>query len=137
MNSVSDKPEKDKSKFDWVAGRAACSLSRIYKTLKLEVEEDVRERNALRPENAPYEFSIVEKENQFEVVLVAIDLRRSVVFCYEEHAIIILDASGNQMFEVTLVFTEDGRCRMKAKEENRESWQVRRMALEDLLFRTY
>jgi hypothetical protein len=41
------------------------------------------------------------------------------------------------MFEVTLTFSDDGRCRMKAKEENRESWQVRRMALEDLLFRIY
>ena len=134
---MSDKAEKDKSKFDWVAGRAACALSKVYKTLKLEVEEDVRERNAMRPQDAPYEFSVVEKGSQFEVVLDAIDLRRSVTFLYEEHAITVLDASGNQMFEVTLVFTEDGKCRMKAKEENRESWQVRRMALEDLLFRTY
>jgi len=135
--SVSDKPEKDKLKMDWVAGRSACSLPRVYKTLKLEVEEDVRTRNALRPDNSPYEFSVVEKDNQFEVVLEAKGLRKSVAFCYEEHAIIVLDPSGNQMFEVTLTFTDDGKCRMKAKEENRESWQVRRMALEDLLFRTY
>jgi hypothetical protein len=135
--SVSDKAEKDKTKFDWVAGRSACSLPKIYKTLKLEIEEDVRARNEQRPEDAPYEFLVIEKPNQFEVVLEAIDLRRSITFVYEDHAIIVLDASGNQMFEITLVFTDDGNCRMKAKEENRESWQVRRMALEDLLFRTY
>jgi hypothetical protein len=40
------------------------------------------------------------------------------------------------MFEVTLTFSDDGKCKLKAKEENREPWQVRRMALEDLLFRT-
>jgi len=135
--SVSDKVEKDRSKFDWIAGRSACSLPKVFKTLKLEVEEDVRERNALRPDDAPYQFFIEEKENQFSVVLEAKDLHRAVTFCYEPHAIIVLDASGNQMFEVTLTFSDDGRCRMKAKEENRESWQVRRMALEDLLFRIY
>ncbi len=134
---MTDKVEKDKSKFDWIAGRSACSLPKVYKALKLEVEEDVRTRNAMRPDDAPYEFLVVEKDRQFEVVLDSIDLRRSVTFLYEEHAIIVLDSSGNQMFEVTLVFTDDGKCRMKAKEENRESWQVRRMALEDLLFRIF
>ena len=101
-----------------------------------EVEADVKERNDLRPENAPYKFSIDEKGNVFTVILEAGDFRRTTTFQLEDHAILVLDSSGNQMFEVILVFTDDGKCRMKAKEENRESWQVRRMALEDLLFRT-
>jgi hypothetical protein len=134
--SLSDDLKMDKSKFDWVAKRSACSLPRIYKTLLLEVEEDVKARNAMRPDDSPYEFSVVENPSDFSVVLEAKDLHRSVTFKFEEHAIIVLDPSGNQMFEVTLIFTDDGKCRMKAKEENRESWQVRRMALEDLLFRT-
>jgi len=134
---VADNEERDKSKFDWVAGRSDCSLPKVFKTLKLEVAEDVRGRNNMRPHDAPYAFSIEEKDNQFAVVLDAPDLHRSVTFCFEDHAIIVLDPSGNQMFEVTLTFTDDGKCRMKAKEENRESWQVRRMALEDLLFRIY
>jgi hypothetical protein len=134
---VSEKVDREKGKFDWIAARSACSLPRVYKTLKLEVEEDVRERNAQRPENAEYQFSIEEKERQFSVVLDAKDFRRAVTFVYEDHAILVLDSSGNQMFEVTLHFGEDGRCRMKAKEENRDSWQVRRMALEDLLFRIF
>jgi hypothetical protein len=125
-----------KAKFDWVARRSACSLPKVFRTLMAEVEADVKERNAQRPEFAPYEFSILEKGNEFAVVLDAKDFHRSIAFCLEEHAIIVRDASGNQMFEVTLIFTEDGKCRMKAKEENRESWQVRRMALEDLMFRT-
>lgn len=132
-----DKSRVDKSKFDWVAGRSACSLPKVFATLRAEVEADVKARNDMRPANSPYEFSVVEKGEDFSVVLTAKDLRRSVTFHYEEHAILVLDPSGNQMFEVTLVFTDEGKCRMKAKEENRESWQVRRMALEDLLFRTY
>ena len=70
------------------------------------------------------------------MVLHAADYRRTVTFLFEDHAITVLDPSGNQMFEVTLQFTDEGKCRLKAKEENREPWQVRRMALEDLLFRT-
>jgi hypothetical protein len=133
--SVSETVETAKSRFDWVARRSACSLPKIYKTLRTDVEEDVKERNALRPENSPYEFSIVEKGNSFSVVLETKDFHRSVTFTLEDHAILVLDPSGNQMFEVTLTFSDEGKCRLKAKEQNRELWQVRRMALEDLLFR--
>jgi hypothetical protein len=134
--SVSDKAENDEAKFDWVAARSGCTLPKFFRQLMAEVEEDVRERNAMRPENSPYEFSVEEKGPQFSVILQAADFRRSIKFCYEDHAVTVFDASGNQMFEVTLTFSDDGKCRLKAKEENRESWQVRRMALEDLLFRT-
>jgi hypothetical protein len=127
---------KKETKFDWVAARSACTLPKVFRQLMAEVEEDVKERNALRPDNSPYEFSIEEKGPQFSVILQAADFRRAITFCYEDHAITVVDASGNQMFEVTLLFTDDGKCRLKAKEENRELWQVRRMALEDLLFRT-
>lgn len=139
---MTDEAEKDEAqkkedaKFDWVAARSACTLPKVFRQLMADVEEDVKERNALRPDNSPYEFSIEEKGPQFSVVLQAADFRRAITFCYEDHAIIVFDASGNQMFEVTLLFTDDGKCRLKAKEENREPWQVRRMALEDILFRT-
>ena len=133
---MSEKSAADRTKFDWVAQRTACSLPRVFRTMMDDVEADVKARNDLRPENAPYEFSIEEKGNIFNVNLQAAEFRRSVTFQLEDHAILVLDSSGNQMFEVILVFTDEGKCRMKAKEENRESWQVRRMALEDLLFRT-
>jgi len=127
--------ETAKSRFDWVARRSACSLPKIFKTLRTDVEEDVKERNALRPENSPYEFSFVEKGNSFSVVLDTKDFHRSVTFNLEDHAILVLDPSGNQMFEVTVSFNDEGKCKLKAKEQSRELWQVRRMALEDLLFR--
>jgi hypothetical protein len=132
---VSDNVETGKSRFDWVAKRSACSLPKTYKILRADVEEDVKERNALRPENSPYEFSFVEKGNSFSVVLTTKEFQRSVTFVLEDHAILVLDPSGNQMFEVTVTFSDEGKCRLKAKEQNRELWQVRRMALEDLLFR--
>jgi hypothetical protein len=128
--------EKDDAKFDWVAERSACTLPKVYRQLLADVEQDVKKRNDQRPANSPYEFSMEEKGTEFSVILQAADFRRAITFRYEDHAITVMDASGNQMFEVTLLFTDDGKCRLKAKEENRDSWQVRRMALEDLLFRT-
>jgi hypothetical protein len=134
---MSDEAEKnDKSKFDWVAQRGACTLPKVFKTLRLDVEADVKERNALRPDNSPYEFLVVESGDNFSVVLEAKELQRSVKFCLEDHAILVLDHNGNHMFEIILLFDDQGNCRMKAKEENRDPWQVRRMALEDLMFRT-
>ena len=132
---MTENVESAKAKFDWVARRAACSLPKIYKTLRADVDEDVRERNSIRASDAPYEFSIIEKDNSFSVMLQAADFQRSVTFVLEDHAILVLDPSGNQMFEVTVNFNDEGRCRLKAKEQNRELWQIRRMALEDLLFR--
>lgn len=132
---MSDNEELDQSSFAWVGARAACELPTVYRTLRADVEQDVKTRNEIRPANAPYEFRIEEKPNQFSVVLDAKDFHRSVAFQLEDHAILVLDHSGNQMFEITLNFNDHGKCRMKAKEEYRESWQIRRMALEDLLFR--
>ena len=132
---MTNNEELDQSNFAWVAARAACTLPTVYASLRTDVDQDISTRNAIRPKNAAYEFLIEEKANQFSVVLAAKDFSRSVTFQLEDHAILVLDHSGNQMFEVTLNFNDMGKCRMKAKEENREPWQVRRMALEDLLFR--
>jgi hypothetical protein len=133
---VTENVEKDEAKFDWVGARSACTLPKMYRQLMAEIEEDVKTRNAERPDNSPYEFLIEEKGTTFSVILQGQDFRRAITFSFEDHAILVLDASGNQMFEITLIFTDDGVCRLKAKEENREPWQVRRMALEDLMFRT-
>jgi hypothetical protein len=134
---LSNNAENETPKFDWVAQRAACSLPKIFKTLRADVEDDVRACNAQREDISAYEFSIEEKGKEFSVVLKAKEFTRSVTFCLEDHAINVLDHGGNHMFEIILNFDDSGKCRMKAKEENREPWQVRRMALEDLLFRIY
>jgi hypothetical protein len=36
---------------------------------------------------------------------------------------------------VTLTFNYKGECKLNVNEKERELWQVRRMALEDLMFR--
>ena len=134
---MNDKVEKDKSKFDWVTKRSSCSLPNVFKTLRLQVEEDVKTRNALRPNNSPYEFSVEEKGDDFTVLLKARDVQRSVTFSRAAHAISVRGDKGNPMFEVTLTFNDEGECKLHVNQEERDLWQVRRMALEELLFRDY
>jgi hypothetical protein len=126
---VSDKAEKD-----WVTARSRCSLPNVFKELRVQVEEDVKTRNALRPNNSPYEFSVTEDGAEFTVILAAPDVRRSVIFSLADHAIGVRDSRGKEMFDVTLTFNDEGECKLNVQEKERELWQVRRMALEQLLF---
>ena len=129
------KIEKNVPRFDWVTMRSSCSLPKIFKELRLEVEEDIKTRNALRPNNSPYEFSVSEKGQDFTVLLDAKDLKQSVTFSLADHAILVRDDKGNQVLEMTLKFDDHGECKLYVNGQERESWQVRRMALEDIMFR--
>ncbi len=120
------------SKFDWVTERSSCSLPKVFNTLRVQVEEDVKTRNALRPSYSPYEFSMKEDNGEFAILLKAKELQRSVVFPLAEHAILVRDDKTNPMFEVTATFSDEGECRLKVNGEERNFWQVRRMALEEL-----
>ena len=134
---MNDKAEKDTPKFDWVTKRSLCSLPNVFKALRLQVEEDVKIRNALRPNNSPYEFSVAVNGDDFSVLLEAKDGHRSVIFSLGEHAILVRGDNGDKMFEVTLTFNDQGDCRLTVEEKERDLWQVRRMALEGLLFQGY
>ena len=134
---MDEKVAKDTPKFDWVTQRSACSLPKIFNDLRVQVEEDVKARNALRPNNSPYEFSVEEKGADFMVLLKTKDARRSVAFNLAEHAIVVRDDQGDPMFEVTVTFNDAGECRLHVNDKERELWQVRRTALENLMFEGY
>ena len=123
------------SKFDWVTERSSCSLPKVFNTLRVQVEEDVKTRNALRPSYSPYEFSVKDDNGEFAILLKAQELQQSVVFRLAEHAILVQNDKSNPMFEVTATFSDKGECRLKVNGEERDFWQVRRMALEELMFR--
>jgi hypothetical protein len=41
------------------------------------------------------------------------------------------------MFAVTLTFNDQGECKLSVDSEDRDYWQVRRMALEGLMFHSH
>ena len=132
---MENRAQKDVPGFDWVTERSQCSLPKVFYNLRNQVEEDVKTRNALRPENSPYEFSVSEVTDGFRIVLEANEVRESVIFSLAGHAILVHDEKGNPLFEVIAAFSEDGKCKLFVNETERDPWQVRRMALEGLMFR--
>ncbi|MGB0012309.1 MAG: hypothetical protein WBQ03_11935 [Candidatus Sulfotelmatobacter sp.] len=134
-NNKNKGPQEEKQKFDWVTRRSACSLPAVFKELRLQIEQDVKTRNSLRPNNAPYEFSMTDDDDGFQVTLKAKELEIAVRFVLAEHAIVVRDDKGVEMFEVTLTFNDLGECQLNVNVEPRDYWQVRRMALEELMFR--
>lgn len=122
---------------DWVNKRFRCSLPNIFKDLTLQIEEDIKIRNGLRPNNSPYEFSATAHGDDFTVILETQAVRKSVVFSRGEHAIVVRDDHGKTMFEITLIFNDQGECKLHVNQQERELWQIRRMALEGLLFQDY
>jgi hypothetical protein len=91
---------------------------------------------AWRPKTAAYEFAVAEAENGFKVILKSDALNVGVTFCLAEHAIEVRDNTGTSMFQVTLNFNDQGECKLMVNSEQREMWQVQRMALEELMFRS-
>jgi hypothetical protein len=132
--TAQDNRKTDRSRSEWVTQRFACSLPAVFKNLRLQIEEDVNTRNGLRPENAPYQFFVTDKQDGFVVEVRAGDTRKAVTFRLAPHAILVGDDVGNAMFEITLSFNEAGHCQRIVNNQALEDWQVRRLALEDLLF---
>ena len=130
-----NKAQNAAPQFNWVTERSSCTLPKVFYTLRQQVEEDVKTRNSLRPELAPYEFSVIENIDEFKVVLTAGEVRESVIFALTDHAIAVRDDKGNTLIDITSTFSEDGKCKLYINAEPREFWQVRRMALEGLMFR--
>ena len=130
---------QNEAHFDWIKQRSDCSLPKVFATLRAQIEQDVHTRNSLRPKTAPYEFSMTENLNEITVRLQSdgpqSELQKSVIFDLGDHAISVRDDAGNRLFEVNLAFDDTGKCRLNINGEERDFWQVRRMALEDLMFR--
>jgi len=133
---VEEKAPKETQGFDWVTARSQCSLPKVFYTLRSQMEEDVKKRNSLRPGNSPYEFKITEDIDNFRVLLSSETVSDSVTFLLGEHSILIRDGKQDQIFELTVTFGDDGKCKLYVDAEEREFWQIRRMALEGLMFRS-
>jgi hypothetical protein len=126
--------EKKVTKSDWVSKRAVCTLPNLFRTLRAQVEEDVKARNALRPENSTYEFSVTEKDEEFTALLKAPEIHRSVTFVLNRDSILVQDDKRIKMFIIILTFDDLGECKLSADGVPRELWQIARMALEELFF---
>ncbi len=123
--------------FDWVSARSACSLVAIFEQLKMQLQEDVAKRQSLREEMAHYGFRIVGKDKRLAVVVEGSGIYDSVLFILTDSGIEVADKDGKLRFKATPTLSDDGECRLKVGDQERELWHVRKMALEELFFRPY
>lgn len=124
----------DSEDFDWVTAQSACSLTKIFETLKLQVLQDVEIRNKLRPQLAGYKFDMAIKASHFTVFVESNSPHWGVQFSLSEKTIEVRDDRNAVMIEATLTLNDQRECRLKIKGQEHELWQFRRLALEKLFF---
>jgi hypothetical protein len=123
--------------FNWVEARAECSLHNIFKALELGVREDVEAIKALLRPHEDIRFSVQTARSRFSVVRVDDPMRsisESVDFELAQPQIIVRNDDG-VILTATLTLNNEGQCKLKVGNDELEQWQVRRMALEKLLFK--
>lgn len=121
--------------FSWIRERHKCSVRAVFAQLQLDVDQDVKERNELRSHQG-YEFHVVASDSAFAVVLDDLQTGAgdSVEFSRDGSVIVVKDAKRSEMLRASLTLNDDGECVFLVNNEERNSWQLRKMALEKLFF---
>jgi hypothetical protein len=126
--------------FDWVRARKLCSLGTIFEMLRLSVKDDIDTRNSMRKPITPdvpgvfmYRFDMAGNGRNFTVILTGEKIHKSVTFALADTFIEIQNESA-VMFKATIGLNDDGECTFRIDGQDRNSWQLRKMALEGLFF---
>ena len=132
--STERKPEA----FDWVTERSKCTAGKFFEKLKMQITQDVEVRNALLPHGTHYAFSFVPSSGAgfFTVLVEGHLIHDSVAFNLNGEKIAVASKNG-VLFEATVTLCDEGDCRAKIGNQVFDSWQLRKMALEELFFRSY
>jgi hypothetical protein len=133
---MNNRSERKPENFDWVTARSVCSLLGMFEKLKMQVKSDIDARNALRPQYAHYVFSVVSSGSErFAVVVEGTQIRDSIAFELGKESI---SASNQQGVIVEFIVTlcDDGECRFKIGTKEYDSWQIRKLVLEEFFFRS-
>jgi hypothetical protein len=125
------------AEMDWIGVRSRCTAARLFEHLKEQLQKDVEDRQALRPpDNTWYGFHLDIGRNRASVMLEGHGLEsEAVVFYLKPNSILIVDGAGKHKFEATPTVNDEGECRLKVNGEERELWQFRKKALEEVFFR--
>ena len=121
------------SEFDWVTARCECSPLTAFHRLKMQVEQDVESRNSkLSGRN---KFRFMGNGISFAVAVDGPGIAgQAIRFKLTPPKIEVLDANDARLFDATVTLSDDGECRLMVDGSEREFWQVRKRALENLLF---
>lgn len=126
--------------FDWVRARKLCSLGTAFEALKLAVKSDIETRNAMRGPSIPdvptafmYKFEMASGSTSFTVILTGHRIHEAVTFVLTDAGIEV-QSQNAKMFTATVSLNDEGECAFVVDGHERQSWQVRKLALEQLFF---
>lgn len=119
-------------KFDWVKARAACTLGQVLKELELGAKADIDVMKAVAPDrtfkvSSDGRFSVFETTGTTEIKAVDFEIRNGLIH---------VSQNGKTLLEASLTLDNQGQCKLKVRAtgEELDQWQIRKIALEDLLF---
>jgi hypothetical protein len=125
--------------FDWVAAQSKCSAASMFDELESGVKEDVQRRNSLPDRDDGWKFEFQEDDEGYEVTRLATGFTAPRVA-----AAVRFELAGRRIhvrgdgldLDITAVVVLDsaGVCRFVVGEVMYGSWEIRRMALEQLFF---
>ncbi len=124
------------NEIDWVEACSNCTVSKVFKQLSADVQEDLKRYEALNPNLAQCLQYDAEREDMF---FVKRDGNHLVEFQLKNEKIHIdrWDRNGihTHLLELDVQLDNDGECILVDNDENAwKPWQVRRKALEKTLF---
>jgi len=124
-----DVPEE----LNWVKARAACSLETVFASLHDGMQKDLAEANSLQAVGTGKFRIIPMDDGRAFTVRRGENIKPFVKVLLEDESIVVLTAQGKETtFKVGL--NDEGRCQLRSEGRGFEQWQVRKLALEDLLF---
>ena len=129
--------EETPEKLDWVTRRADCELDAAFQKLAVDVEEDVGIFNSRFTLESPQAI-VFRKRAEYPMFSVHRRLPAGtvkVVFSLKSDRIEIEDECGVQALSVIPFLADSGRCKFQVGGEEIEQWQLRRKALEAILFK--
>lgn len=130
--------KKKPSDFDWVTEREKCSLKEVFEALRLGIREDVDTRNStLSDDPDTATLKIAEAAGTIRVywhdVYSPSLSQKFAEFALKKQNITVTNQDG-VLFEAFVGLNDEGDCKVKISGKELDVWQVRRRALEQLMF---
>jgi hypothetical protein len=125
--------------FNWVAARCECSPGQVFEKLKSQVQNDImaREIALSQAQRQRYTFEFIPGSSDFKVLVSGNNIHGAIKFALTETGIVVFNEEGARMFSADVTISDEGECKLKIDDEEKELWQVRKMALENLFFARY
>ena|ERR1039458_4050676 len=124
----------DDLEFSWVRERHSCSAYAMFAKLKLEIEQDVKERNDLRPEERWYGFRVVSHGSTFSVIRDGNRISKVITFSIDNEEIVVKDDQDKVVLKALITLNDERECKFKIDGKEMESWHLRKMVLEEMFF---